>query len=362
MRLNAKATSIFAVASAIALAAFAYAYHQFYSSPAKIAEILNLTSSYILDFLRYIGSTSIGRLGILVAFVLAVEAFFLGWKASSLFRLIFSRRKSAIADILYFVLMLMNLTVFFEIAFTLGASVLASKCIEWVSSHYGWSRITLPSDGVFEIAASLAIYWLMTSFVQYWGHRLMHTPMFWPVHRFHHAATELNTVTVFRVHPLEPVVLRPLVLVSPLIFFSIPGPVALIYFFLGTIADLLAHSQLPWGYGWIGRWVIVSPRVHQVHHSVEDEHQNLHFSSCPLWDHLFGTWYKGTKQASKFGIRDPAYEVRPVTQLALDAWIFYVGVTRWICSPLRRLVMTGTSTPPAGAASPPMSNGVATGS
>lgn len=203
MRVNAKTTSIFAVSLVIVMAGLVLLYYEFYLISAFPTDILKLIPTYIFDLLRAIGSTAIGRVGILAVFVLVIDAFFLGWSRSSLFRLIFKRRKSALVDILYFVFTLLNLTVFIEIAFTLGASVLASRFIAWVSSHYGWSRVTLPSDGVFEIAVSLAIYWLMTSFVQYWGHRLMHTPIFWHLHRFHHAATELNTVTAFRIHPME---------------------------------------------------------------------------------------------------------------------------------------------------------------
>jgi len=368
MRRNAKTISVFAVLSVIVLAAAAWIYGKSYSVSAEPSDILKVIFTDVHQLLKGLGSTTVGRVGTLVAIVLIVDAFFLGWKGSSLSRLIFNRNKSAIVDNLYFVILLLSLTgsaaivavsAFIEIAFTLGISIQISKFITWVSSYYSWSRITLPTDGIIEIAASLAIYWLMTSFVQYWGHRLMHTPMFWHLHRFHHAATELNVVTSFRIHPLEPLVLRPLTLVSPLIFFNIPAHILLLYFFLGTISDLLAHSQLPWGYGWIGRWVIQSPRVHQVHHSIEDEHRDLHFSICPFWDHLFGTWYKGTKQPSKFGIPDPAYEIRPLTQFFLDAWNFYVHVARWVCSPLRRLRTTAIDSPPAVEASRE-SSGVAT--
>ena len=38
-------------------------------------------------------------------------------------------------------------------------------------------------------------------------------------------------------------------------------------FIVATSADLIAHSQVGWTYGWIGRWIIQSPRFHQVHHS-----------------------------------------------------------------------------------------------
>src|SRR5262245_33294511 len=352
MRPNAKTISVFAVLSVIVLMGVAWIFSKSYSVSAEPADILQSAFTYVHQVLKSVGSTSAGRIGTLVTVGLLVDALFLGWKRSSLFRLLFNRNKSAIVDNLYFVVMLLSLTAFIETAFTLGISIQFSKFITWVSSYYSWPRITLPTDGIIEITASLTIYWLMMSFVQYWGHRLMHMPMFWHLHRFHHAATELNVVTSFRIHPLEPLVLRPLTLVSPLIFFNIPAHILLLYFFLGSISDLLAHSQLPWGYGWIGRWVIQSPRVHQVHHSIEDEHRDLHFSTCPLWDHLFGTWYKGTKQPSKFGIPDPAYEIRPLTQFFLDAWNFYAHLARSICSPLRRLRTAGIDSPPAAEASP----------
>jgi sterol desaturase/sphingolipid hydroxylase (fatty acid hydroxylase superfamily) len=344
---NAKAIGVFAIPSAIMLAGLAFFWHAADASSAKPADILHSFRGYFSDAVAVAVSTSMGRIGILVLSVLLLEILVVGWNRSSIFRLIFGRRPTAIVDALYFLLTLLNLTVFLEIAFTLGTSILASRVIAWVSSNYGWSRITLPSDGIFEIGVGFAIYWLAMSLVQYWGHRLMHTPIFWHLHRFHHAATELNMITAFRVHPLEPVVLRPLTLISPLIFFNVPPRILLVYFILGTVIDLLAHSQLPWGYGWIGRWVAQSPRVHQVHHSIDDEHQNLHFSICPLWDHLFGTWYKGTKLPSGYGIPDPAYEVHPLTQFVLDAGIFYANITRWLRTPLRRLRMSGTDSTPA---------------
>src|SRR5262249_34873865 len=136
-------------------------------------------------------------------------------------------------------------------------------------------------------------------------------------------------------------------LVSPLIFFDVPQRVLLINFFVSLVTELLAHSQLTWGYGWVGRWLVQSPRVHQVHHSIADEHQHLHFSNFPMWDHLFGTWYQGSKQPTQFGIVDPGYEVRPVTQFVLDACTFYAGIGRWACSLPRRLGMTSADPPPA---------------
>jgi sterol desaturase/sphingolipid hydroxylase (fatty acid hydroxylase superfamily) len=268
------------------------------------------------------------KLLLLVGVVLALEIAAVGWANSSLFRLAFRRRRSAIVDALFLLTVLLGLGGILEIVLTFGVSIGTTRFVNWVLAQYGWSRIDLPSDGLWQLAVGFSIYWLATTFFDYWGHRLMHVRWCWHLHRFHHAATELNVITVFRQHPVEPLVLGFLRIVSPLIFFDVPDQILLIYFVWGTTFDLLAHSQLPWEYGWFGRWIVASPKVHQVHHSIDDEHRDMHFSKCPLWDHMFGTWYKGTKTPVEYGIPDNQYEVRPVRQFAYDALTFYATVVR----------------------------------
>ena len=189
------------------------------------------------------------------------------------------RSWSAILDGLCLVYVLFQLTFFLQVILTLGGSILVSRFLTWVSSHYHWTRLTLPSEGILEIAFSLSVYWLTVSFVGYWGHRFLHTPLLWPLHRFHHAATELNMITAYRQHPVESVATGFFSLVSPFIFLNVPDQVIFPFFVWGIVAGLLEHSQLPWEYGWVGRWVIGSPRYHQIHHSIDEEHQNLHFGS-----------------------------------------------------------------------------------
>jgi sterol desaturase/sphingolipid hydroxylase (fatty acid hydroxylase superfamily) len=319
----------------VSLAAFAWLYwHESDIGWAHLAHALRAMYEFSA---KNLADVSAFKTLAIISLVLAFEPFVIGWKNSSIARLLLHRRWTAMLDCLWLAVTLFNLAFFLEVIFTFGGSILLSRFFGWVSSHYQWTRLTLPSDGIFEIAFSLSIFWLVTSFVQYWGHRLMHTALFWHLHRFHHAATELNMITVFRVHPVEPVALQFVTVVSPLAFLNVPDQIILLYFPVAVVADLLAHSQLRWDYGWLGRWVIQSPRVHQVHHSIDEEHQDLHFSNCPLWDHLFGTWYNGTKQPSSFGISDPAYELRPLTQLLGDAWIFYANLTCWIVSSVQRL-------------------------
>ena len=61
-----------------------------------------------------------------------------------------------------------------------------------------------------------------------------------------------------------------------------------------TTNQFLLHSCLPWTYGWVGRWLVVSPANHRVHHSTLPEHQGRNYSiSWVLWDRVFGTYHEG---------------------------------------------------------------------
>ena len=56
------------------------------------------------------------------------------------------------------------------------------------------------------------------------------------------------------------------------------------------------------------RWLIVTPDMHRVHHSIEDHETNSNFGfNLPLWDRLLGT-YKAQPdaghEAMTIGIRD----------------------------------------------------------
>jgi sterol desaturase/sphingolipid hydroxylase (fatty acid hydroxylase superfamily) len=285
--------------------------------------LIDAVRTFITSRITGMLTGNMAKLLLLVVLVLVLEPVVVGWRNSSLFRLGFLRRRSAVVDLLFFLSVVLSLSGVLGTVFTLGLSVGATGIVNWIVLHYGWTRIALPSDGVMQLLAGFSIYWLATTFFGYWGHRLMHVPWFWNLHRFHHAATELNVITVFRQHPVEPVILNFLSIVSPLVFFNVSEQILLIYFFWATTFDLLAHSQIPWGYGWFGRWIVASPRVHQIHHSVADEHRDMHFSSCPLWDHLFGTWYKGENVPSEYGIPDNQYEVRPFRQFVYDPLAFY---------------------------------------
>jgi sterol desaturase/sphingolipid hydroxylase (fatty acid hydroxylase superfamily) len=136
-------------------------------------------------------------------------------------------------------------------------------------------------------------------------HRLEHAiPVLWSLHQFHHSADRMSIFTAERRSQLMRGVEAALLLV-PLALIAAPtagkpaasSPVFVlvgVYFAYATflrINGYLCHSNLTTDYGWIGRWLLVSPRMHRLHHAAAPEYHDKNFSSdLVIWDRLFGTY------------------------------------------------------------------------
>jgi sterol desaturase/sphingolipid hydroxylase (fatty acid hydroxylase superfamily) len=252
------------------------------------------------------------------------------------------RSTTAKIDVTICLLQLAGLSTFLEIAFSLGLTIAAARLTDFTYGHLSWARITLPADGVLQIAFSVLVYWIVQNFVAYWVHRVYHMQIFWNLHRFHHAAPELNFITMMRFHPGEPI-LRIVFFASPLLVLQTPDIVLLIALVISHIINFVQHSELDWDWGWIGRWIFGSPHVHQVHHSLDEEHRDTNFCACPLWDHVFGTWYAGDKKPTAYGVTvngapDYGYDREPVTQFVRDTWAFYRQLGAWLLFPIWKVI------------------------
>jgi sterol desaturase/sphingolipid hydroxylase (fatty acid hydroxylase superfamily) len=280
-----------------------------------------------------------GQLLALTLFVIVLELFFLKWEQTTVFRVAVRRSKSAMTDLGFALITFSSFKWLVDYVFSLGVALAAVKLGDGLAARIGWMRWELPTDGLLEVIGAFAVYYLMTTFVGYWQHRLMHWRWFWQLHRFHHSATDFNILTGFRANPGE-MISNLIPALSPLIFLKVPdtGLFAVFVFINLTIAQL-QHSELPWSFGWFGRWVVTSPQVHQIHHSIDEEHRDHNFSNCPLWDQLFGTWYGGPNRPSAYGIQDPAHLDRPWTQWLIDIWIFYRDVAIALAALVRRACM-----------------------
>jgi sterol desaturase/sphingolipid hydroxylase (fatty acid hydroxylase superfamily) len=151
---------------------------------------------------------------------------------------------------------------------------------------------------------------LLLDYTLYLWHILLHkVPLLWRCHQAHHVDLDMDASTALRFHFAELVASIPwragqvaLIGVSPL---------ALSVWQTATLLEVLFHHsnlELPVG---VERWLnklIVTPRMHGIHHSVVPEEQNANWSSgLTLWDWLHGTLRLNVPQA-EITVGVPAYQ------------------------------------------------------
>jgi sterol desaturase/sphingolipid hydroxylase (fatty acid hydroxylase superfamily) len=311
------------------------------------AALWSSTADYIDGKWRRMPFSGGGQMLIFTILLMIMELFFLKWEKTTICGVFVRRNISAITDLGFMIAYLTQLKLVVQYVATLGLAYAAAKLAQQLPSRLGSFRWELPSEGVLQVTAGFAVFYLVFSFVGYWQHRLMHWRWFWQLHRFHHAATELNILTGFRDNPAEAIG-GAVVAISPMIFLKMPDAgLFAAYVLANQVISSLQHSELPWSYGWVGRWIVASPQMHQIHHSVDEEHRDRNFSVCPLWDRLFGTWYDGPNRPSAYGIVDRAHVERPLTQWMIDIWLFYRDIARSTAGAVRSALARITGGRPA---------------
>jgi sterol desaturase/sphingolipid hydroxylase (fatty acid hydroxylase superfamily) len=237
------------------------------------------------------------------------ELLFVGWRLSSL-RMLWQPRPSVRLDMLsVFVMVFLPSSRHFEWVLSLGVLY----AVDVYRRHVDLS-ITPLLPGWFAQVLGLL---LLRSFLRYWLHRLEHAvPALWALHKFHHSADQMTILTSARrtqfVRGVEDaLIVVPMgLLIAPVAQTPSAGstvfPIVLVFLafqaFMAT-NQYLIHSNLNAGYGWIGRWLIASPRMHRLHHATAPEYYNKNFScDFVIWDRIFGSYVEC----------DPATDVRSI--------------------------------------------------
>jgi sterol desaturase/sphingolipid hydroxylase (fatty acid hydroxylase superfamily) len=179
--------------------------------------------------------------------------------------------------------------------------------------HRRWGllkRLDLPAWLEVPLAVALLDYTL------YLWHVLVHrVPFLWRFHLVHHLDLDLDASTAVRFHFGE------MLLSVPWRAAQVVGlgisPLALSVWQTATLMEILFHHsnvEVPLA---VERWLchlIVTPRMHGIHHSSVPEETNSNWSSgLTIWDHLHGTLRLNVPQG-EIVIGVPAYrEPREVT-------------------------------------------------
>jgi sterol desaturase/sphingolipid hydroxylase (fatty acid hydroxylase superfamily) len=143
----------------------------------------------------------------------------------------------------------------------------------------------------------------------YLQHVMVHAvPALWRLHRVHHADLDFDVTTGARFHPLE-ILLSMLIKFAVILLLGAPVVAVVIFEVILNATSMFNHAnvRLPARVDGFLRWVVVTPDMHRVHHSVEDDETNSNFGfNLPWWDRLLGTYRdqpRAGHEAMTIGIR-----------------------------------------------------------
>ncbi|WP_409977019.1 sterol desaturase family protein [Afifella sp. JA880] len=185
------------------------------------------------------------------------------------------------------------LRVIFPMA-AVGAAIFAE------AQGFGLFR-TLGLDPIF----AGVIAFILLDFTVWAEHVAFHKiPILWRVHRVHHADVDVDVTTALRFHPIE-ILVSMCLKAAFVVLIGAPVLSVLLFEIVLNGAAMFNHSnvRLPDRVDRALRFLIVTPDMHRIHHSVErretDSNYGFNFS---VWDRLFRV-YTQDPEAGQVGMR-----------------------------------------------------------
>jgi sterol desaturase/sphingolipid hydroxylase (fatty acid hydroxylase superfamily) len=168
-----------------------------------------------------------------------------------------------------------------------------------IAAEQGWGLFTLAG---LPLWVSIVLGVIALDLVIYTQHVVFHhVPVLWRLHRMHHADLDIDVTTGLRFHPLE-ILLSLAIKMAAVVALGVPAPAVLIFEVLLNATAMFNHSNvvLPPRLEPIARWIVVTPQMHQVHHSIARAETDSNFGfNLPWWDRLFGPIAPSLRPASR---------------------------------------------------------------
>ncbi|HZL31659.1 MAG TPA: sterol desaturase family protein [Pseudolabrys sp.] len=202
----------------------------------------------------------------------------------------------------------------------------AAVGVALIAAQKGWGLfawIGLPGWAAFVIgvvALDLVIY------AQHYAFH--HVPLLWRLHRMHHADIDIDVTTGVRFHPLE-ILLSLAIKIAAVAVLGVPAVAVVAFEVLLNATSMFNHTNvaLPAWLDRLARWIVVTPQMHQVHHSIVREETNSNFGfNLPWWDRLFRT-YREAPAAGEAGV---------VIGLPIFRDVAELKIVRLLTQPFRR--------------------------
>lgn len=155
--------------------------------------------------------------------------------------------------------------------------------------------------------AAFLVLLLARSFFAYWFHRGLHAaPWLWAMHKVHHADTQIDCSTGLRSHPFENLIGAALAAGVVIALGPSPATVAAVTATL-LVATFWHHAaiRLPAPLSGVLERVIVTPRLHLVHHSQAKADHDRNFGDILVfWDKMFGSFARPANGRVAVGLAD----------------------------------------------------------
>jgi sterol desaturase/sphingolipid hydroxylase (fatty acid hydroxylase superfamily) len=167
--------------------------------------------------------------------------------------------------------------------------------------------------------AMVGILLVADDMVQYWWHRISHSPLLWPLHRAHHTAEYMSIRITYR-NNLFYFLLMPSLWSAGVLLYLGFGAVYGGYVVVKLLVILGAHSAWRWDEPlykiralrpvmWVVERTISTPATHWAHHALTNAdgigHYKGNFGNLLFfWDVLFGSALITRRYPEKVGLND----------------------------------------------------------
>jgi sterol desaturase/sphingolipid hydroxylase (fatty acid hydroxylase superfamily) len=134
----------------------------------------------------------------------------------------------------------------------------------------------------------------------------------------HHADADVDVTTGARFHPIE-IVLSLLIKLAAIAVLGASAAAVLVFQVLLNATAMFNHAnlRLPLPVDQVLRWLLVTPDMHRIHHSMDMGETNSNFGfNLPWWDRLFGTYRAEPRlpqESMALGVRGITGGTRAVT-------------------------------------------------
>lgn len=126
----------------------------------------------------------------------------------------------------------------------------------------------------------------------------------WKFHMVHHADTHVDTTTANRHHPGESV-FRAVFTIIAVFVTGAPMWLIMMYQTLSAVTSQFNHSNINIP-EWLDRplrYIIVTPRMHRIHHHYVRPETDTNFSNIfSVWDRVFGTYLCRPNESLRYGL------------------------------------------------------------